>query len=111
MEQRLERASARQMGQTRALVMTGLFAALGCVATLVLQIPSPTGGYLNLGDTVVILGAYLLGPALGAAAGGDQSGYGPAGGYAVPGGGEESVGDGGVRHRGRSCYGGGLLAV
>ena len=70
MEQRLERASARQMGQTRALVMTGLFAALGCVATLVLQIPSPTGGYLNLGDTVVILGAYLLGPALGAAAGG-----------------------------------------
>ena len=70
MEQRLERASARQMGQTRALVMTGLFAALGCVATLVLQIPSPTGGYLNLGDTVVILGAYLLGPALGATAGG-----------------------------------------
>ena len=56
--------------RTRALVMTGLFAALGCVATLVLQIPSPTGGYLNLGDTVVILGAYLLGPALGAAAGG-----------------------------------------
>ena len=43
MEQRLERASARQMGQTRALVMTGLFAALGCVETLVLQIPSPTG--------------------------------------------------------------------
>ena len=62
MEQRLERASARQMGQTRALVMTGLFAALGCVATLVLQIPSPTGGYLNLGDTVVILGG--VGPAL-----------------------------------------------
>lgn len=46
------------------------FCGTGCVATLVLQIPSPTGGYLNLGDTVVILGAYLLGPALGAAAGG-----------------------------------------
>lgn len=50
--------------------MTGLFAALGCVATMVLQVPSPTGGYMNLGDTVVILGAYLLGPVWGAVAGG-----------------------------------------
>ena len=56
--------------QTRMLVMTGLFAALGCVATMVLQVPSPTGGYMNLGDTVVILGAYLLGPVYGAIAGG-----------------------------------------
>nr|WP_326185785.1 ECF transporter S component [uncultured Oscillibacter sp.] len=56
--------------QTRLLVMTGLFAALGCVATMVLQVPSPTGGYMNLGDTVVILGAYLLGPVWGAVAGG-----------------------------------------
>ena len=48
--------------QTRMLVMAGLFAALGCVATMVLQVPSPTGGYMNLGDTVVLLGAYLLGP-------------------------------------------------
>ena len=56
--------------QTRMLVMAGLFAALGCVATMVLQVPSPTGGYMNLGDTVVILGAYLLGPVYGAIAGG-----------------------------------------
>lgn len=56
--------------RTRLLVMTGLFAALGCVATMVLQVPSPTGGYMNLGDTVVILGAYLLGPVWGAVAGG-----------------------------------------
>ena len=56
--------------KTRMLVMTGLFAALGCVATMVLQVPSPTGGYMNLGDTVVILGAYLLGPVYGAIAGG-----------------------------------------
>ena len=54
----------------RMLVLTGLFAALSCTATLVLQVPSPTGGYMNLGDTMVILGAYLLGPAAGAAAGG-----------------------------------------
>ena len=70
MEKALERETGRSLKGTRALVMTGLFAALGCVATMVLQVPSPTGGYMNLGDTVVILGAYLLGPVYGAIAGG-----------------------------------------
>lgn len=55
---------------TRVLVMTALIAALACVATLAIRIPSPTGGYMNLGDTVVLLGAFLLGGAYGAAAGG-----------------------------------------
>ena len=68
MEKTLEKTV--DLSRTRLLVMTGLFAALGCVATLVLQVPSPTGGYMNLGDTVVILGAYLLGPVWGAVAGG-----------------------------------------
>lgn len=68
MEKTLEKTA--DLSQTRLLVMTGLFAALGCVATLVLQVPSPTGGYMNLGDTVVILGAWLLGPVWGAVAGG-----------------------------------------
>ncbi|MCI8328078.1 MAG: ECF transporter S component [Oscillibacter sp.] len=54
----------------KALALTGLFAALSCAGTLALQVPSPTGGYLNLGDAVVILGAWLLGPAYGAVAGG-----------------------------------------
>ena len=70
MEKALERETGRSLNGTRALVMAGLFAALGCVATMVLQVPSPTGGYMNLGDTVVILGAYLLGPLYGAVAGG-----------------------------------------
>lgn len=52
------------------LVMASVLAALSCAATLVLTVPSPTGGYMNLGDTVVLLGAYLLGPWRGAAAGG-----------------------------------------
>jgi len=56
--------------RTRLLVMTGLLAALGCVATMALVVPSPTGGYMNPGDAVVLLGAYLLGPVCGAAAGG-----------------------------------------
>ncbi len=56
--------------QTRLWVMTALFAALGYVATRVLMVPSPTGGYMNLGDAVVLLGAFLLGPVYGAIAGG-----------------------------------------
>lgn len=68
MEKTLERPAAG--GRTRLLVMTALFAALGCAATMAVKVPSPTGGYMNLGDTVVLLGAYCLGPAYGALAGG-----------------------------------------
>ena len=56
--------------QVKQLAMTALFAALCCMSTMFLVIPSPTGGYMNLGDTIVLLGAYLLGPVWGAAAGG-----------------------------------------
>ena len=61
---------AEKQTQVRQLVTAGVLAALGCAATMALQVPSPTGGYVNLGDAVVLLGAYLLGPAYGAAAGG-----------------------------------------
>lgn len=51
--------------------LAALFAALSCVATMVIHIPLPaTNGYLNLGDGVILLGAFLLGPVYGAAAGG-----------------------------------------
>ena len=62
------RASGQE--RVRPLVMAGVFAALGCAATMVLQVPSPTGGYMNLGDAVVLLGAWMLGPVYGAVAGG-----------------------------------------
>ena len=55
--------------RTRMIVMTAAFAALACAATMVVKVPSPTGGYMNLGDTVVLLGGYLLGPGWGALAG------------------------------------------
>ena len=57
------------MGKTKQLVLAALLAALAYVATVVLMVPSPTGGYLNLGDAVVLLGAFLLGPWYGALAG------------------------------------------
>lgn len=52
------------------IVICALFAALSCVATMVIQIPSPMQGYVNLGDCIVLLGAFVLGPVYGAVAGG-----------------------------------------
>lgn len=52
------------------LVTAAVFAALTCVATMVISIPIPaTRGYVNVGDSVVLIGAFLLGPYYGAAAG------------------------------------------
>ena len=45
MEKSLNRETGRM--DARLLALTGLFAALGCVGTMVLQVPSPTGGYMN----------------------------------------------------------------
>ena len=69
MEKTAERELGKTSRRTRMIVMTAAFAALACVATMVVKVPSPTGGYMNLGDTVVLLGGYLLGPAWGALAG------------------------------------------
>lgn len=60
----------KTMPQLLRLVMTGVLMALACVATMVIQIPSPTHGYMNLGDCVVLLSGCLLGPVYGAVAGG-----------------------------------------
>jgi len=53
----------------RNMVLAALFAALIYVATNLIHIPTPaTNGYVNLGDCMVLLGAFLLGPVYGAAA-------------------------------------------
>lgn len=53
------------------ITMTGLLAALACVATMIVQIKIPaTGGYVNLGDCIVIFSAWALGPVYGGLAGG-----------------------------------------
>ncbi len=56
--------------KTQKIVMASLFAALCCVATMIIKIPSPLKGYLNLGDCVVLLSGWLLSPAYGFAAAG-----------------------------------------
>ncbi len=54
--------------KTKKLVMAALLAALCCVATMIIKIPSPLKGYLNLGDCIVLLSGWFLTPAYGFAA-------------------------------------------
>ena len=50
---------------TKRIVMAAMLAALTCVATMVIKIPSPLKGYLNLGDCVVLLAGWMLSPVYG----------------------------------------------
>lgn len=48
---------------TKKLVLSALFAALACVATMSVRIPTPgTGGYIHPGDAIVILCGIFLDP-------------------------------------------------
>lgn len=59
----------------KKIVMSALFAALACVATMAVRIPTPgTGGYIHPGDAVVILSGVILGPGWGLLAAGIGSG-------------------------------------
>lgn len=49
--------------------------ALTCVLTMAVRIPSPTKGYLNLGDCAVLFSGWLLGPIYGTIAGGIGSAF------------------------------------
>ena len=48
---------------TKKVVLAALMAALACVATMIIKIPSPLKGYLNLGDCVVLAAGWILSPA------------------------------------------------
>ena len=54
----------------RKLVLSALMAALCTVMTMVIQVPSPMQGYVNLGDCAVLISAWMLGPLYGGAAAG-----------------------------------------
>ena len=51
--------------KTRKIVTASLLAALVCVATMAIKIPSPLKGYLNLGDSIVLTAGWSLSPAYG----------------------------------------------
>ncbi|MBQ3573157.1 MAG: ECF transporter S component [Clostridia bacterium] len=48
--------------KTKRLVIAAMLAALVCVATMAVKIPSPLKGYLNLGDCIVLLSGWILPP-------------------------------------------------
>ena len=52
------------------LVLAALMAALICIATMLLKVPSPLKGYLNLGDGFVLVAGWILSPVYGALAAG-----------------------------------------
>lgn len=54
----------------RKIIFAALMAALTTVATMIIRIPTPTQGYIHLGDGMVLLCGALLGPGLGALAAG-----------------------------------------
>lgn len=51
--------------RTKKIVMAALMAALACVATMIIKIPSPLKGYLNLGDCIVLASGWMLSPTYG----------------------------------------------
>ena len=56
---------------TMKIVLTAMFTALICVATMLIRVPIPaTGGYANLGDGVILLCAFLMNPVYAVVAGG-----------------------------------------
>lgn len=54
----------------KKLIRAAMMAAVCCVATMVIQVPSPMTGYINLGDCAVLLSGWMLGPWYGLAASG-----------------------------------------
>ena len=48
--------------KTKKIVIAALVAALTCVATMIIKIPSPLKGYINLGDCIVLLAGWMLSP-------------------------------------------------
>ena len=55
------------------IIVAAMMAALACVATMIIRIPSPMQGYVNLGDAVVLMCGWILGPVYGVAAAGISS--------------------------------------
>ncbi len=56
-------------------VTAAMLAALTCIATMVIKVPTiGTNGYVNIGDTMVLLSAWIMGNPYGALAAGIGSG-------------------------------------
>lgn len=62
---------------TKKMCIIGLLTALTCVATMIIKVPiTATGGYINIGDSMVLICAVFFGPEYGLIAGGIGSALG-----------------------------------
>lgn len=56
--------------KTKKIVLASMLAALTFIATIIIRVPMPVIGYINLGDCFVLLSGWVLGPVYGALAAG-----------------------------------------
>lgn len=62
--------NTKKDNKVRKLTYSALFAAIVCIMTMIVKIPTPTKGYMNLGDAAVLTAGYMLGGVYGGAAAG-----------------------------------------
>ena len=55
----------RNKNRTQEMALSAMLTALVCIATMLIKIPSPLKGYINLGDCVVLLAGWVLSPGYG----------------------------------------------
>ena len=60
-----QRRAKKLKNKTKKIVISALMAALTLVATIVIKIPTPMQGYIHLGDALVLVCGWLLGPVYG----------------------------------------------
>lgn len=60
----------KQLKDTKTMIIAALLTAFTCIATMVIQIPTPTLGYIHPGDSLVLLSGVILGPVTGGLAAG-----------------------------------------
>lgn len=46
--------------KTKKIVISALMAAITCVVTMIVKVPSPLKGYLNLGDGIVLIAGWMI---------------------------------------------------
>ena len=51
--------------RTREMTICAMLTAIVCVATMLIVVPSPLKGYMNMGDGVVLLAGWMLSPGYG----------------------------------------------
>ena len=44
------------------IIISAMLASVVCVATMIIKIPSPLKGYINLGDCIVLISGWILSP-------------------------------------------------